>query len=286
METVFFIGAIVGILAGTVSLVYFFTGKRTIIEMMHPVKNASPSDTISKNINRKEAVSNDSNSKDSIYAKPTDIKTANYPLALKYVIGKTREISKENHDESYKKPSEVGANIQIDPSSDKNVRSSFTDTRDGIVYRTVKIGGMEWFAENFRHKTLKSTVYEGDENHYQKKYGRLYPWEDAVEYAPPGWSLPNQEQFLALFDAFGGIKTAGNSLLEGGKSGLNIPLGGMCIGSRTEWRDRITKACLWADIIYGSASKYVLINKNGEIIVDGSARNNGFSVRYVRRSAD
>lgn len=35
----------------------------------------------------------------------------------------------------------------------------FVDERDGLVYRTVRIGKQIWFAENFRYKCDESYAY-------------------------------------------------------------------------------------------------------------------------------
>lgn len=75
---------------------------------------------------------------------------------------------------------------------------TFTDQRDGNVYRTVKIGEQVWLAENFNYETEGSAFFN-DNPIYGEKYGRLYDFETAKKVCPVGWHLPTCLDWDELF---------------------------------------------------------------------------------------
>ena len=96
----------------------------------------------------------------------------------------------------------------------KEGAGTFTDTRDGKVYRTVSIGNRVWMAENLNYKgdgeNALGRCYEDKEENCAK-YGRLYPLYESKEICPAGWRLPIDADWVALRDAAGGDK-AGKKL--------------------------------------------------------------------------
>ncbi len=81
---------------------------------------------------------------------------------------------------------------------------TFTDTRDGHVYKTVTIGNQTWMAENLAYNSTASLVYEDNEEN-ANIYGRLYPWND-VKYGdicPEGWHVPTQKEWIELANYIG-----------------------------------------------------------------------------------
>jgi uncharacterized protein (TIGR02145 family) len=112
---------------------------------------------------------------------------------------------------------------------------SFTDPRDGKVYKTVKIGDQCIMSENLAYKPEQGNywAYENDSN-YVIKYGYLYDWETAKKVAPVGWHLPSKSEWITFRKSLGGKRAVWKysqkiykPMLLGGSSGFNALLGGL-----------------------------------------------------------
>jgi len=124
-----------------------------------------------------------------------------------------------------------------------NNAGSFTDTRDGNIYKTVTIGNQVWMAENLRylHRVVGPDIssyniayyyvcgYHGTDVNAAKAteeyttYGVLYNWSAACISCPPGWHLPSDEEWTQLTDYLGGHNIAGGKLKETGTTHWNSP---------------------------------------------------------------
>lgn len=103
---------------------------------------------------------------------------------------------------------------------------TFTDPRDGQVYKTIELNGQTWLAENLNFDVGKGCWFYEDDPKNGDKYGRLYTWEAAQRACPPGWRLPSDDEWKALSKYYRDGEKAYESLIAGGDSGFSAQLGG------------------------------------------------------------
>jgi len=177
----------------------------------------------------------------------------------------------------------------------KAKKGSFTDSRDGKTYKTVKLGNQTWMAENLNYNADGSKCYENQESNCQK-YGRLYNWETAKSACPKGWHLPSDDEWQVLVDLAGigdegagtmlksssgwnengnGVDAVGFSALPGGYGRSDGSFG--YVGEYGHWwtaTEDVASNAYHRDMIYNRA--YVYRNNYGKTYL--------FSVRCVQDS--
>jgi uncharacterized protein (TIGR02145 family) len=111
---------------------------------------------------------------------------------------------------------------------------TFTDARDNVTYKWVKIGNQVWMAENLRatkyndgtyisnitnqttwnNLTSGAYCYYDNSSSYSTTYGCLYNWYavNTGKLAPTGWHVPTDAEWTTLSDYLGGEDIAGGHL--------------------------------------------------------------------------
>lgn len=169
-------------------------------------------------------------------------------------------------------------------------QDTFTDPRDGKVYKTVKIGENIWMAENLAY-AIGGRYYE-DNHEYGKKYRMLYDWNAAMKACPEGWHLPDNREWISVAAKkikaksgwYCGKGKKGNDTDDFGFAALPGGLGKIRngvelfedVGHDGYWWSRSDKngwyACYWCMYPYNECLKMGVCSK----------KSNLFSVRCVK----
>ena len=171
---------------------------------------------------------------------------------------------------------------------------TFTDSRDGKVYKTVTIGEQVWMAENLAYKPTSGNYWAYDNKADNiAVYGYLYDWETAKKVCPTGWHLPSDAEWTQLTDYLGGASDAGGKLKA--VSHWNSPNTGatnetgftaLSGGSRSysTFSDIGTKGYWWSvteGSLFGPWSRLLYHDSGGVGRLD-IGKELGFSVRCLR----
>lgn len=96
-------------------------------------------------------------------------------------------------------------------SSKAQVTGTLTDSRDGKVYKTVKIGTQTWMAENLAYQDYyKLGKAYGADQSTVATYGYLYT-SGAVS-CPTGWHIPSVDEWNTMITYLGDETIAGDKL--------------------------------------------------------------------------
>jgi len=192
------------------------------------------------------------------------------------------------------------------------------DDRNGQTYKTVRIGGKTWMAENLNYYTSGSWCYgEGgqviiysDEDYNAvygtlssseiqancNKYGRLYTWEAAKRACQSvGMRLPSNEDWRRLVEAVGGNSTAGSKLKSQNgwnysgisstdEYGFSALPGGFSFSDGDFYAYAGYFGIWWTATEYGSDLAYLrgMYYADDSVYEDNNDKSDGHSVRCVK----
>jgi len=162
---------------------------------------------------------------------------------------------------------------------------TFTDSRDGKTYKTIKISNKVWMAENLAYKPSTGSYWDYKNNQdIISQYGYLYDWETACKVCPVGWHLPSKNELNALLYDFGGqgVNTY-NALINGGGSGFSSLLGGLH-NPNGKYYDFGESACFWSSTSGDNNTAWSLqIDRRYKNAINFSfPKDLGFSVRCIK----
>ncbi len=163
---------------------------------------------------------------------------------------------------------------------------SFTDERDGKLYKTVTIGNQIWMSENLAFKVDEGCwVYDNNPENVNK-YGYLYNWKTAKLVCPSDWRLPTKNDFISLVESVGKKgKVAFQALIPGGSSGFSATFGGWVKENGTNFKNTDEYGLYWSSSPFKlDGAEFLSIDSRFKIagVFGNGFRWYGYSVRCIK----
>lgn len=153
---------------------------------------------------------------------------------------------------------------------------TFTDPRDGNIYKTVKINNQIWMAENLKYKLSTSRIRSDS---LFNRFGISYSYFELSQLAPLGWRIPTEKDYIELIDYFRNDDVANRELLEGGSSGFNAQIG------NTTGFATISESVFWTSTNYSDEDAISLVLnycKNRKLVFLIQPKKFTYSVRLIK----
>jgi uncharacterized protein (TIGR02145 family) len=182
--------------------------------------------------------------------------------------------------------------------------NSITDIRDNKQYPTVKIGAQCWMATNLNYGSyIVSSLQMQRDNCIPEKfcygenqanctsYGGLYQWDEIMRYdinaagqglCLPGWHVPTENDWTALFNFYTSNGFAGSPLKYTGYSGFNAFLSGALFNNEN-WNFTAFAVMFWSSTTEGTGKAWAhgMNSFNPSVSYYPSSKTNAFSVRCI-----
>jgi uncharacterized protein (TIGR02145 family) len=177
-------------------------------------------------------------------------------------------------------------------------KANYGEVKDnqGGVYRTIKVGGKTWTADNLNAVAGEGSYCFGSHENYCLRYGRLYDWDAAQKICQtlgPGWHLPTEADWNELASTYGGGANwysgdkpgnrAFRQLSKDGVSGFQALAGGFLAADR-KYRAAYFMGAYWTSTSKGpqQAAHYVFDFKDRRIYTGNEDKSVGMSCRCVQ----
>jgi uncharacterized protein (TIGR02145 family) len=162
-------------------------------------------------------------------------------------------------------------------------QSTFTDTRDGQIYRVTRIGDQTWMAENFNYDSPDGSACYMNIESAREEFGKLYNREAALRDHPEGWHLPTDDEWKTLEDYIG--NRIGRNLQESASLGFYALLAGYYNGRVNAFGHRYVDGYFWSATTNQNGKQVFRVlsdHRDDFSYVEATRPSNMVSVRYIK----
>lgn len=137
---------------------------------------------------------------------------------------------------------------------------SLTDSRDGQVYRVIRLDEQQILVSNLR-SSISGSLCVGESDPCNQ-YGRYYTYNEALTACPSGWHLPDDSELASLFKSLGTTGSNSTILYEYLiKEHFDVRYAGYVDANSGSLFLRDTTAFFWAHVTSGNNAEFYAIDR-------------------------